>query len=381
LAQIGLAIPVGIIITVFKRVGQSADIFTEYPVLLGMINLIALGFGSWMGFKKTKVDFRQVFPLRPISLSLLIPIGLSVAGLHILLSDLDNLLRFILRWPSSSGEFILHVVQNQYVWKPIFLLMLVAPFSEEFLFRGLVFTGYLNNYSFKKAMWVSALFFGLFHLNVYQFPVALITGLFFAWLVYRTNSLWPSLFAHALLNGLPILIVRTINVQIPGYSGPQAAFQPWWFNACGVVLILLGVGFFWLFRKKLQNPSQLLRPQLPEESDGETAPLETENSPRRFNYQGAIVLGSGIMALLILVFIFVYLGINIGRHLNNQDLLLIGLVFIFGLLGCLTGVGFGITALIKKRSRGVAWTGLILNSIYLIFTVLVIILMIRERSF
>jgi membrane protease YdiL (CAAX protease family) len=268
LFHIILSIAFAIIFTMVKGIGlaQAALVYKKYPVFLGVINLTTLGLGVWWGFKKTKTDFRQVFPFQTVAIMIFIPLALSVVGLHILISEFDNLLRIILRSPLNLNEFLPNLILNHNLWNSIFVLMIVAPFTEEFLFRGLIFTGYLNNYSFKKAIWVSALCFALFHLNIFQFSEALILGSLCAWLVGKTNSLWPALFAHALNNGIPLLLLRVFKLQIAGYSGQQMTFQPWWFDGIGLLLFLLGIGLFWLLKGKMQTSALLLRPQPVEET-------------------------------------------------------------------------------------------------------------------
>ncbi|MCL6591016.1 MAG: CPBP family intramembrane metalloprotease [Firmicutes bacterium] len=43
-------------------------------------------------------------------------------------------------------------------------------------------------------------------------------GLIFAWLAVKTGSLWPTLFGHALANGLPFIAERVLNLKIPGFT-------------------------------------------------------------------------------------------------------------------------------------------------------------------
>lgn len=76
----------------------------------------------------------------------------------------------------------------------------IAPLLEELLFRGLILQGFVQRYPPLRALWLSALLFGLAHANVHQFlgtfPFALLAG----WLVLATGSLWPAIAAHMLLN-------------------------------------------------------------------------------------------------------------------------------------------------------------------------------------
>jgi membrane protease YdiL (CAAX protease family) len=375
LFQIILAVIICLIVMAAKGMEsrQMRLFYDKYPALLSVVSLTTLGLGTWWGFKRTKTDWRLVFPFKPFSLILLIPITLLVIGLNILLSDFDNLLRMILHWPPNPNEFISNLIRNHHIWTAIFSLMIVAPLSEEFLFRGLIFTGYLNNYSFKKAIWVSAFWFALFHLNVLQFPVAFVGGFIFAWLVGKTNSLWPALFAHSLMNGMPILIIKIFKLQIVGYSWQGLAFQPLWLDLIGLLLILVSVGLFWLFKGNFQNQLQLRRSELVEEA-GDGDGQIPKGSPRYSEYYGIMALTLGI---IVFVFFFIIIGLAltiVHTGFNNQWTITLGLVFFLSLVGCLTGIGFGIAGVLKKQRQIASWIGLVLNGLYLVLIVFAFIM-------
>jgi len=83
-------------------------------------------------------------------------------------------------------------------------VVLMAPLAEEIFFRGFVFAGLLRPFGVAGAMLASGLLFGLFHVTSGDtlgvvLPFALI-GVLFAWLYYRSGSLWPNILAHLLFN-------------------------------------------------------------------------------------------------------------------------------------------------------------------------------------
>ncbi|MGM9619174.1 MAG: lysostaphin resistance A-like protein [Oscillospiraceae bacterium] len=93
-----------------------------------------------------------------------------------------------------------------------FIIIFLAPFVEEVLFRGLIF-GCLAEKSVPAAYAVSALLFAFAH--VWQFLIGgmglgylvvmlqyLIPGLVFAWAYGRSGSVWTSILVHALVNAL-----------------------------------------------------------------------------------------------------------------------------------------------------------------------------------
>jgi membrane protease YdiL (CAAX protease family) len=87
----------------------------------------------------------------------------------------------------------------------IIMIAIMAPLLEEVLVRGLVMRGYLLNYSPIKAIIASAIFFGLIHMNPWQFIGGFISGVFLGYLYYKTKSLIPSILVHFLNNSLSVV--------------------------------------------------------------------------------------------------------------------------------------------------------------------------------
>lgn len=96
----------------------------------------------------------------------------------------------------------------------LLIVLLLAPFVEEVLFRGLVFGG-LRHRSRLLAYTVSCILFALLH--VWQFAVEhqdityfllmvqyLVPGLVLAWAYDHSGTLWTSVAVHALANALSV---------------------------------------------------------------------------------------------------------------------------------------------------------------------------------
>lgn len=143
-------------------------------------------------------------------------IGLvGIYGLGELFSRLSQLLRV-----STDGRVNLNdgAISAQIADTPhmtLLTVLLLAPFVEEVLFRGLVFGG-LKSRSRLLAYAVSCLLFALLH--VWQFAVKsrdvtyflltlqyLLPGAAMAWAYEHTGTLWTSVMLHAAVNGLSAL--------------------------------------------------------------------------------------------------------------------------------------------------------------------------------
>jgi len=89
----------------------------------------------------------------------------------------------------------------------------LAPLLEELLFRGILLRAFLAQYPRGLAIGYSALYFGVAHLNIYQFCLAFLLGLFLGWLYERSRSLIPCIALHAALN---------TSVTVLGHADPAS---------------------------------------------------------------------------------------------------------------------------------------------------------------
>ena len=83
-----------------------------------------------------------------------------------------------------------------------FLMVAVAaPFLEETLFRGIILKALLKKYNPYMAILISAIAFGIFHMNPWQFLYATVLGLFLGYMYWKTRSLFYPVIIHMILNG------------------------------------------------------------------------------------------------------------------------------------------------------------------------------------
>lgn len=80
---------------------------------------------------------------------------------------------------------------------------------EEVSMRGVTYGRMKCYWGKRKAMFFSALVFGIYHLNVVQAVYAFVLGLFFAWVYERYDSLWAPCIAHMSANLFVILLAES----------------------------------------------------------------------------------------------------------------------------------------------------------------------------
>lgn len=162
----------------------------------------------------------------------------AVTG-HEMKSNIDSLL---------SGVSILMVVTT----------VILAPVFEELVFRYLILNK-LRRYGDKTAIIVTALLFGLFHMNFEQGIYAFAIGLVFGYVVCKTGRVINSMILHALINffcGVLPLMIEKLHSPVA-----ETIYMSGYF-----ILILVGIVLLILNYKKVKLEPGIEYVQYPTES-------------------------------------------------------------------------------------------------------------------
>ena len=85
-------------------------------------------------------------------------------------------------------------------WQILFMVGIIGPVSEEFVFRGVIYHGYKTSQRFVGSMLLSALLFGLTHLNFNQMSYAVLVGIVSVLLLEGSGSIFYSMLFHICIN-------------------------------------------------------------------------------------------------------------------------------------------------------------------------------------
>ena len=186
-------------------------LWLELTLANGPLYVIAMPI-AWLILRKLPVLPTKRFSLgaRRFWSLLIMCIPIMYAG-----SLIGNLLSAALSKGESVNQ-IAELVNNSDPLTSIVFMVIVAPIFEEWMFRKQVID-HIRQYGEKPAILLSALTFGLFHLNLFQFFYAFGLGLVFGYVYVRTSRLRYSVAMHMIvnLNGAVIApwIFSTINEQ------------------------------------------------------------------------------------------------------------------------------------------------------------------------
>lgn len=126
-------------------------------------------------------------------------------------------------------------------WVTLLSVSVFAPFFEEWLCRGVVLRGLVKKVGPAWAIVLSALFFALIHLNLWQAIPAFLLGLVFGYVYYKTGSLKLTMLMHCANNTMAFLVSRIPSLKDAEYFSD--VLEPWAYGGLyAVALIALASG-------------------------------------------------------------------------------------------------------------------------------------------
>lgn len=88
----------------------------------------------------------------------------------------------------------------------IFFTAILPGICEEIAHRGMLFKAF-RPFGTWRAIWISALLFGLLHVNIEQFFYATLIGVFLGFLTLISNSIIPAMIVHFMNNALSCYVI------------------------------------------------------------------------------------------------------------------------------------------------------------------------------
>lgn len=115
----------------------------------------------------------------------------------------------------TQGETVLKLFAelDSPIW--FFLVGVVfAPIVEEIFFRGFLFQGFRQRYGWIPAIFISSFIFAAAHVDPVAFIPTFVLGVVLAYVYHRSNSVWPGIILHFLVNALGLFAVY-VATQLP----------------------------------------------------------------------------------------------------------------------------------------------------------------------
>lgn len=231
-----VASPFGLLYTYLTLGSLDVDKATSFALVPAMLlGFVFMGVYLWRAHYLT--GDRKLYS--PISVSYLAWSLCAGISSIFMIDFLMSVLTFLPNWMEQTFDML------QSGWLGILCIAVLGPILEELLFRGAITKVLLKKYSPVKAILISGLIFGIFHINPVQVVGACLSGFLFAWLYYRTGSLIACILIHILNNSLSVYL----NLNYPDVDTTAQLLEEPTYMICLVV----AVGLFLFSLKKLNE--------------------------------------------------------------------------------------------------------------------------------
>lgn len=146
--------------------------------------------------------------IKPYDILFVIVAGIAAClGLNFLIALIQ------LNMPSNDYDAIAETIFSSHLVFQLIGVGIIAPITEELIFRGLIFNRLKRFIKTTPAIAVSALIFGIYHWNMTQGIYAFILGLILAFLYEKYGMIIVPVLFHITAN-ITSLIVRQMNLKI-----------------------------------------------------------------------------------------------------------------------------------------------------------------------
>lgn len=153
---------------------------------------------------------------------------------------------FVRSFEQSQMELIEQVLSIETgILFNLVVLAITPAICEELLFRGYVQRQAERSMGIAGGVLFSGIIFGLYHLRLTQALPLCVLGIYLAWLVWRTGSLWPAILVHFANNAVAIAIGAYISRDAElEMADLEQMDVPWYLVLLGLVVfaaVVLGM--------------------------------------------------------------------------------------------------------------------------------------------
>ncbi|MBR1902910.1 MAG: CPBP family intramembrane metalloprotease [Bacteroidaceae bacterium] len=228
ISQILTAIVIGVVAVLCKLAGADCPIITVMTIayIYFMITGVLV---CWKALKVMEIP--ATFKASKMSVGwMLMALVAAFSG-----AFAGDLLVEITNMPNFIEDTMME--QLSYSFWGILTVAIVGPIAEELVFREGV-CGYLSRNGAKpwKAIWVSAVLFGIIHMNPAQVVVAMIIGIILGVIYIKTGNVVLTSIIHILNNSIALIQMNVMGEKAKDFSMVE------WVGGNTIAIICIVVG-------------------------------------------------------------------------------------------------------------------------------------------
>lgn len=185
-------------------------LFEVTPFIIEVTDRLVVLALVWLTVRKYGGNFTS-FGLSFTKIGIHIAQGAAIGFLLLAVSLFSEKIYTTMLFVTPPDHPLIKEVENAVSWKeiliPLFLAGVLAPITEEILYRLFTFLPMQKQWGFWGGAIVSSLIFAMMHFNLYWFGEMMVVGVGLAFVYYWTGSLVSAIVAHSVINTSKILML------------------------------------------------------------------------------------------------------------------------------------------------------------------------------
>ena len=231
--------------------GEAIRAASQAPLNYALVQAASVGVIFIVAFPHKRRDggLLESVHVRPLIGGIVALSFIAGSFMQLPLAEVGNLVQEV--WPTSFDELARrHRLINPKTWwagvSTLLALVLVAPVTEELLFRGWLLQDLKEQYGQTRALFWSSALFGLVHIEAAAILYAALGGLVLGAVALRTKSTLASIAMHAGVNALPLLLPTRL-VRIEGFNtlSHRVEHISWWLLLLSVLGAAVALKIVW----------------------------------------------------------------------------------------------------------------------------------------
>ncbi len=191
----------------FSMLASWIPALSELPIYVSLLISQSLIFVPCFVYCKCKhIRIRELVPYRKIGPSTVVLVVICTYLMYPLIVVLNAV---SMLFSNSGTASVMELMQGQSLILNVLFMALLPACVEEFMFRGVLFQTYRKS-KMLPAILLSGFLFGCMHLNLNQFIYAFALGVYLAFLVEATGSIFSSMIAHFTLNFTSVMMTAAL---------------------------------------------------------------------------------------------------------------------------------------------------------------------------
>ena len=195
--------------TLYALINQLMNAVPQYLIAFPVVLLFLKNVRVVKRNEKSKMSIKELFSMLCIAEFLMIVGNIIGTSLNLTVESITG---------GSVDNAVADMIENTPIWLLTIFVVILAPIFEELVFRKLLMDRLLV-LGDKMAILLSALAFGAFHGNLYQFFYAFLVGLVFGYIYARTRDIKYPMILHAVVNFIGSI------VAIPVIEAEEKLFE------------------------------------------------------------------------------------------------------------------------------------------------------------